>query len=53
MGNGHTDFVTSKLFMPMAAMLYDYTGMVVSPYLLLFLTVATLAGVVLYVMKSI
>jgi len=53
MGNGTSDFVTNRIFMPLAWLIYDYTGMVVSPYLLLFITVATLAGIVLYVMKSI
>jgi len=53
MGNGTSDFVTNRIFMPLAWLIYDYTGMVVSPYLLLFITVASLAGVVLYVMKSI
>lgn len=52
MGNGQTDYMTTKLFLPLSAFVYDWTGFAVSPYVLLFTSVALLAAVVLYVMKS-
>jgi len=53
MGNGVSDYMTTRLFLPMAAFVYDWTGMQISPMTLLFLTVVTLSAIVLYVMKSI
>lgn len=52
MGNGQTDYMTTKLFVPLAAFVYDWTGMAISPYVLLFTSVALLAAIVLYFMKS-
>ena len=52
MGNGQTDYMTAKLFQPLAMLVYDYTGISVSPYVLLFTSVAALALIVLYFMKS-
>jgi hypothetical protein len=53
MGSGQGDFITNRLFLPLAAFVYDWTGMHFSPYFLLFLTVVTLAAVVLVIMKNI
>jgi hypothetical protein len=53
MGNGVSDYMTTKLFLPMSAFVYDWTGMQFSPLTLLFLTIVTLTAIVLYVMKSI
>ncbi len=50
MGNGATDYMTNKLFLPLVAMIYDWTGMQVSPYMLLLISVITLSGIVLYFM---
>lgn len=49
---GERDFITHRLFQPAAVMLYDYTGIQMHPFTLLAVTVAVLAAVVLYVMKS-
>ncbi len=49
---GDRDFITNRLFMPAAQMLYDYTGIQMHPFTLLIITVAVLAGVVLYIMKN-
>jgi len=53
MGNGVSDYMTTKLFLPLTALIYDWTGVQTSPYLLLLITVITLSAIVLYFMKSI
>jgi hypothetical protein len=49
---GERDFITHRLFQPAAVVLYDWTGIQVHPFTLLVVTVAVLAGVVLYIMKN-
>jgi hypothetical protein len=53
MGNGVSDYMTTKLFLPLTVLLYDWTGIQTSPFLLLLITVVALSAIVLYFMKSI
>jgi hypothetical protein len=46
------DYITHKLFLPASMALYDWTGIYVHPFTLLVISVALLAGVVLYIMKN-
>lgn len=49
---GDRDFITHRLFQPMTAMLYDWTGIQMHPFTLLAVTVAVFAAIVLYIMKN-
>ena len=53
MGNGVSDYMTNRLFLPLSVTIMDWTGIQISPIALLFLTIVMLASVVLYIMKSI
>ena len=46
------DYITHRMFQPLTQLLYDWTGVAVSPFALLVITVIALTIGVIYVMKN-
>ena len=46
------DFITHRMFLPLTQILYNWTGIVVSPFALLVITVIALTIAVIYIMKN-
>jgi len=46
------DFIIGRIFMPLSALLYNWTGIQISAVTLLVLTVVGLAGLGLMIMKK-